>query len=343
MGGECSNPRIKLMKQLLATVTLLFSFLILGAVCFRLTEGWDWLQCFYEAVIIMTTVGLSATAQAELHPYTKLFIIFYLMVGIGIFTYCVSQLGQLLVNLQLRGYWERRAMDHAIRKLKGHFIVCGFGRMGRTICRYLNSRNKPFVVIDVDGDRITAACREHGWLYLVGDATDDEVLLTAGILDAKALTTVLATDADNVYVVLSARLLNAKLQIVARASDEKAVDKLERAGATRVVSPFSSGAVKIARFMLNPSVEDFLEITDDHGSQLELADVQISENSPCVGKRLMDTDLRERGVIVVGIRRANGERLMPPPGTAIIESGDCLFAFGSSQAVNEMISRNVGE
>ncbi len=330
------------MKQLLATITLLFSFLILGAVCFRLTEGWDWLQCFYEAVIIMTTVGLSATAQAELNPSTKLFIICYLMVGIGIFTYCVSQLGQLVVNLQLRGYWERRAMDHAIRKLKGHFIVCGFGRMGKTICQYLHSRNKPFVVIDVDGESIADVCREHGWLYLVGDATDDEVLLTAGILDAKALTTVLATDADNVYVVLSARLLNEKLQIVARASDEKAIDKLERAGATRVVSPFSSGAMKIARFMLNPSVEDFFEVTDDHGSQLELADVQISENSPCVGKRLMDTDLRERGVMVVGIRRANGERLMPPPGTAIIEAGDCLFAFGSSQAVNEMISRNVG-
>ena len=330
------------MRKLLAIVALLFSFLILGAVCFRLTEGWDWLQCFYEAVIIMTTVGLSATAQAELHSSTKLFIILYLMVGVGIFTYCVSQLGQLLVNLQVRGIWERRAMDHSIRKLKGHFVVCGFGRMGRTICRYLHSRKKPFEVIDVDGDHLSAVCRENGWLYLVGDATDDEVLLTAGILEAKALTTVLPTDADNVYVVLSARLLNESMQIVARASDEKAIDKLERAGATRVVSPFSSGAVKIARFMLNPSVEDFFEVTDDHGSQLELADVQISASSPCVGKRLMDTDLRDRGVMVVGIRRANGERLMPPPGTAVIEAGDCLFAFGSSAAVNEMISRNVG-
>jgi len=330
------------MRKLIGIIALLLGFLVLGAICFRLTEGWDWLQCFYEAVIIMTTVGLSATSQAELNPMTKLFIICYLMVGVGIFTYCVSHLGQSLVNLQVRGYWEKRAMDHAIRKLKDHYVVCGFGRMGTTICRYLHSRNKPFVVIDTNGDRLREACREHGWLHLVGDATDDEILLTSGILEAKALTTVLPTDADNVYVVLSARLLNDKLQIVARASDEKAVDKLERAGATRVVSPFSSGAMKMARFMLNPSVEDFFEVTDDHGSQLELADVQISESSPCVGKRLMDTDLRERGVMIVGIRRANGERLMPPPGTSIIEAGDCLFAFGSSQAVNDMISRNVG-
>lgn len=327
------------MRKLFGIAALIMGFLVLGAICFRLTEGWDWLQCFYEAVIIMTTVGLSATAQAELNPYTKLFIICYLMVGVGIFTYCVSQLGQSLVNLQVRGYWEKRAMDHAIRRLKDHYIICGFGRMGSTVCRYLHSRHKPFIVIDSD-EKLTAACREKGWLYIIGDATHDEVLLTAGILEAKALTTVLPTDADNVYVVLSARLLNDKLQIVARASDEKAVDKLERAGATRVVSPFSSGATKMARLMLNPSVEDFFEVTDDHGSQLELADVQISSTSPCVGKRLMDTDLRDRGVMVVGIRRANGERLMPPPGTAVIEPGDCLFAFGSSQAVNDMIAAN---
>lgn len=330
------------MRKLLLIIALLLGFVILGAVSFRITEGWDWLQCFYEAVIIMTTVGLSASAQAELNPSTKLFIILYLMVGIGVFTYCVSQLGQSLVNLQLRGYWERRAMDHSIRNLKDHYIVCGFGRMGFTVCQYLHSRHKPFVVIDTNAERLSSGCRPHGWLNMVGDATSDEVLLTAGVLEAKALTTVLPTDADNIYVVLSTRLLNEKIQIVARAIDDKAVDKLERAGATRVVSPFSSGALKIARFMLNPSVEDFLEVTDDRGSQLELADVQISLTSPCVGKRLMDTDWREKGVMVVGIRRANGERLMPPPGTAVIEPGDCLFAFGSSQAVNDMISRNVG-
>jgi voltage-gated potassium channel len=185
-------------------------------------------------------------------------------------------------------------------------------------------------------------CRDLGWLYLIGDATDDGILIRAGIRRAKSLATVLPTDADNVYVVLTSRLLNDKLQIIARAGDEKAVDKLQRAGATRVVSPFTSGAVKIARFMLNPSIEDFLEVTDDRGSQLELADIMISAQSPYVGKKLMETDLRERGIMVIGIRRANGERLMPPPGSAVIEAGDSLFAFGSSQAVNEMINVSSG-
>ncbi len=330
------------MRQLLFVIGLLFSFTLIGAIGFRLTEGWDWLQCFYQSVIIMTTVGLSATSQSELRDATKAFIIVYLMFGVGIFTYCASQLGQHLVNLQLGGMLERRKMDQALARLKDHYVICGFGRMGREICRHLASRKKPFVVVDSDASCIEQECREQGWLFLIGDATDDETMLHAGIARAKALATVLPTDADNVYVVLTARLLNDKLQIIARASDEKAVDKLQRAGATRVVSPFTSGAMKIARFMLNPSIEDFLEVTDDQGSQLELAEILISQSSPYLGKKLMETDLRERGIMVIGIRRTSGERLMPPPGTAVMEVGDSLFAFGSSQAVNEMIAISAG-
>ena len=145
----------------------------------------------------------------------------------------------------------------------------------------------------------------------------------------------LPTDADNVYVVLSARMLASELQIIARADNEKAVVKLERAGATRVVRPFSTGAHKMARFMLHPNIEDFLEIADRRGHELELADVQIGADHPLVGKRLMDTTLREQGVMVIGIRRQNGDKLMPPPGTAVIMAGDSLFAFGSTQAVND--------
>jgi len=157
---------------------------------------------------------------------------------------------------------------------------------------------------------------------------------------AASLTTALATDADNLYVVLSARMLNPQLKIIARAVDEKAVEKLTRAGATRVVSPFSSGAVKMARFMLNPSIDDFIEIADSHGNELELADIQIAAGSPYSGQRLMDTDLRDLGIMVIGIRRADGERLMPPPGDALIEAGDCLFVFGNSDAVNAIVDHS---
>jgi voltage-gated potassium channel len=229
-------------------------------------------------------------------------------------------------------------MERVINKLRGHFIVCGFGRMGRTICEFLAQRQKSFVVIDRSSEAVRAVCTQRGWPFREGDATDDNVLRSAGIDRARGLATVLPTDADNVYVVLTARMLSSKLQIVARAGDDKAVQKLERAGATRVISPFSSGAVKMARFMLSPSIEDFLEITDQQGTELELADIQVGPGNPLAGKRLMDTDLRSKGVMIIGIRRQSGERLLPPTGSTIIQMGDSLFAFGSKDAVNSMIA-----
>ncbi len=328
------------MNRILAVVSVLVLFPVIGTIGFRLCQGWPWIDCAYYSVVIMTTVGLSSSPDFVLGPTTKLFVIFYLMAGIGIFSYCVSVLGQSILSLQLRGLMERRRMDREIDRLRDHYIVCGYGRMGQTIAQHLHSRRRPFVIIDNDAARLQSVSRERGWLHIVGDATDDEVLCRAGIVYAKSLASVLPTDADNVYVVLSARLLNERLQIIARASDEKAIEKMQRAGATRVVSPFSSGATKMARFMLNPSVEDFLEVTDEHGSQLELADIQVSEKSPLAGKRLMETALGERGVMIIGIRRENGERLMPPPSSAIIQPGDSLFAFGSSEAVNAMIAES---
>jgi voltage-gated potassium channel len=325
------------MRRFAAVIGVLVLFPVIGTVGFRLCEGWPWIDCAYYAVIIMTTVGLSTRPDLLLGPATKIFIIFYLMAGIGIFSYCVSVLGQSILSLQLRGLMERRRMDREIDRMRDHYIICGYGRMGQTIAQHLHSRQRPFVIIDNNAARMESVSRERGWLYIVGDATDDEVLSRGGIVHAKSLASVLPTDADNVYVVLSARLLNGQLQIIARASDEKAIEKMERAGANRVVSPFSSGATKMARFMLNPSVEDFLEVTDEHGSQLELADIQVSETSSLAGKSLRETSLGERGVMIIGIRRANGERLMPPPSSAVIQPGDSLFAFGSSEAVNAMI------
>ena len=324
---------------------LIISFLLLlttvGMIGLRLITGASWLDCLYMTVITLTTVGFSEAVPLD--DAGKAFIIVYLVLCLGIFTYSAFQLGQWIVNAELRSVLENRRMDQSIARLRDHFIVCGYGRMGSTICTYLSDRKRPFVVIDTDEDRLRECCGPNNWNFVIGDATDDNILEDAGIARASSLASVLPTDADNVYVVLSARLLNSRLKIIARASDEKAILKLDRAGATRVVSPFSSGAVKMARFMLNPSIEDFLEIADERGNELELADVHISDQSQYVGKRLMDTDLRDKGVMVIGIRRSTGERLMPPPGTAVLQAGDSLFAFGSSEAVTEIIDAKIAK
>jgi len=335
------NPVKPVQRRILVTVGLLVLITLSGTVGFRFFSqdpNATWIDCLFMTVTTMTTVGYGDVVQ--LGQGGRLFVIIFLMAGFAIVSYGVIEIGQWIFSSEMRLFLEKRRMDKEIQHLEDHFIVCGFGRMGLTICDHLQERGRAFVVIDTDESRLRTGCLRHNWRYVVGDASDDQVLMQAGITRAKALATVLPTDADNVYVALTARLLSNKLEIIARASDEGAALKLERAGANRVVSPYSTGAQKIARFMLNPNIEDFLEIADHKGQDLELADVQISADSPYVGKKLMETDLREEGVMIVGIRRKNGERLMPPPGNAVIEAGDCLFAFGSTHAVNRMIGES---
>jgi len=334
------------MRRVLTIVGLLISLTAVGAFGYRLLlPDISWLNGVYLAVITLTTLGSRDPmdpAIIHLDSRVQVFTIGYLLIGLGMFTYSAFLLGQWVISAQMRSVLERKRMqrEKEISELSGHSIVCGQGRMGMTICEYLSARGKPFVVIDCDEERLEEMCTERGWMFRAGDATDDELLKEAGIERAQSLASVLPTDADNVYVVLSARMLASDLQIIARASDQKAVEKLQHAGATRIVSPFSSGAVKMARFMMNPSVEDFLEIADDRGNDLELADIYISKDSPYVGKALMDTDLRDKGVMVIAVRRASGEHLMPPGGTTVIQQGDSLFAFGSAGAVSEMIGRS---
>lgn len=333
--------RQPLVQRVVKAVALLIGLTIAGTLGFRLVSGGRWLDCLYMAVITLTTVGYGEAVP--LGDAGRVFVIVYLATGFGIFTYTALQVGQLLVSGELRLLLEKRRMELEIGKLSGHHIVCGLGRMGLTICRHLQERQKPFVVIDSNEARLRERCSEENWLYLAGDATDDAVLLKGGIDRALSLASVLPTDADNVYVILSARLLSSKLEIISRASNEKAAAKMERAGANRVVSPFSTGALKIARFMVNPDVEDFLDIADRHGLDVELVAVEITAGSPYLGKPLQETDLSRLGVIVVGIRRTTGEQLMPPPPATKIQAGDCLFAFGNRGAVNRMVAETERE
>ena len=326
-------------RRLRRTLALLVAIMLIGTFGFKffsLDPDVTWIDCLYMTVSSMTTVGYGEIVKVG--QAGRLFVVVFLMTGFAVVSYGAIEIGQWLFSAEMRHFLEKRRMDKVIQKLDGHFIVCGFGRMGWTVCEHLRERGRPFVVIDTDEKLLRSGCAGNNWLFVVGDASDDSVLVQAGIGRAKALATVLPTDADNVFVTLTARLLAGKLDIIARATEESATLKLERAGANRVVSPYSTGAQKIARFMLNPNIEDFLEIADHKGQDLELADVQISDRSPYVGKKLMDTNMREEGVMIVGIRRRSGERLMPPPGSAIIEAGDCLYAFGSIAAVNRMIT-----
>lgn len=320
------------LRQALIVAGLLLSLTTFGTVGFHTLTEHSWLESLYLAVITMTTLGSRDAAE---NPSAMLFVIFYMVSGLGIFSYCGFQLGQLIVNSDLRRLLEMRRMQRNIESVRDHHIVCGAGRMGLAICEYLEQRRHPFVLIDHDPKLLQELGRERQWLFVIGDATDDATLRRAGIERAAALATALPTDADNLYVVLSSRILSNSLQIVARASDQSAVQKLQRAGASRVISPFTSGAVKMAKLMLSPRIEDFLEITDESGSDLALVEVQVDASSPYVNRTLAQTGLGNQGVIVIGIRRVGGQYLIAPGGGTQVELGDSLFAFGRSSAVQK--------
>lgn len=324
------------MRQILAIIGLLTGLVTVGAIGFRMISGATWVDCFYMAVITITTVGYHEAVT--LGPTGRIFVMIYLFCGLGVFTYTIAQAGEWIVNARVQRMLELRRMQKRIDRFSDHYIVCGAGRMGRTIASYLSERQKPFALIDFDEEALSDLCEERNWVYVSGDATLDETLVKAGIDRAASIAIVLPTDADNLYVTLSARLLNAKLQIVARATDDGAIQKLERAGADRVISPVSTGAQKMARFMLSPSVEDFLAIADNHGNGLELTDFSITEGSELAGKTLQETKLRDRGVMVIGIRRQSGELVIPPEGSVRLEVGDCLFVFGEFNSIEPILA-----
>lgn len=324
------------MRQLATIVALLLGVTGIGTVGIHFTADRPWLESAYLAVITLTTLG-SRDIPAPGDVDAMLFVMAYLVCGLGIFSYGAFQLGQYIVNAQLRGAWEQRRMQKHIGALRDHFIVCGQGRMGRSICEQLQARSRPFVVVERDASRLEQGARIEGWSYVAGDATDDEVLRAAGIDRAAALATALPTDADNLFVVMSARLLAPQINIVARASDENSIVKLQRAGASRVISPIHSAGVKMARFMLSPRVEEFLEITDERGGNMELVEIKVTPDSPYASQKIANTDLRSRGMLVVGLIRGNGTPIMAPAANTDIEIGDSLFVFGNTQAVDTVV------
>ncbi len=323
------------MRRLVWTVAVLLILNLVGTGWFWLVEGWSLLDASYMTVITLSTVGFE-----EVRPLSaggRLFVMAFLICGLGVFLFAVVHLGEMVVRAELGNWLRRRGMSSALKSVTDHFVVCGFGRMGRTICRHLVDRQLPFVVIDNDENALSD-CEQNGWLCVRDDATDDRTLLDAGIERARGLAVVLDTDADNLYVVLSARLIAPDLQIIARAVDESSAAKMEKAGANRVVSLYATGAATMAHLLINPRVEDFFEIVSASGAPLDLAEIRVSAASPYANQTLEEADFRQRGVIIVAIRRPDGEILLPPPGTAMIRPDDKLIALGQVSAVSQFLA-----
>ncbi len=322
-------------SKLKLSILLLFATIAFGTSGYVFIEGMTPFEAFYMTVITISTVGFS-----EIKPLSDIgrgITIVVIGMGISLLTYTLGQVARIIVEGELRTILGRRKLEKQIAELKDHYIICGYGRIGTIIVKELRNARIPLVVIDQDPASIVAL-EEQGILCLNMDATSDEALQSAGLATARGLVTAVSSDADNVFIALSAKGMRPDIFILARASDEKNESKLLRAGASRVVCPYQMGGRRMAEILHKPTVVDFLDQTMMHNELgLQMEEAVVSEGSSITGKTLMSSNLRQDfGVIIVAIKRITGEMVFNPGPGEIFNAGDVIVAIGKKAELRRM-------
>jgi voltage-gated potassium channel len=322
-------------RRFLAVLLLPAIVIAVGTVGYVIIEGWTWFDALYMTVMTVTTVGFREVHDLSLAG--QAFTIFLMLGGIFTLFYAAGEIIRTVVSGQVQAALGRQRMERSLAEMKNHMIVCGYGRMGRLVCKEFSVEGIPFVVIEKRAELLEDFQLPHG-LALHGDATADEILRKAGIERARALVTLVASDADNLYITMSARLLSDKLFIVSRAEDEPDEKKLLRAGANRVVSPYLIGGNRVAQAVLRPTVVDFIELaTRTEHLEIQIEEVQIAAGSRLVGVVLKDSQIRQQfGVIIVAIKKGTGKMIFNPPGESVLEAGDILIVLGNVTQLDQL-------
>jgi voltage-gated potassium channel len=322
-------------KKLFLSLWLIIFINALGVIGYMVIEGWNFRDSLFMTVITITTVG-----YGEVHDLTaagEIFTIVLLVFGVGIILYLLGTAAKLLLEGELEDLIGRKRLEKKISELKEHYIICGFGRMGKTIAKELSSRGIDILIIEQNS---VPNLEKGELLILEGDANNEYVLKSAGIEKAKGLISVLSSDAENLFLVLSARDLNPDLFIVARASEESSEKKILRAGADRVVSPYYTGGIRMANSILKPAVVDFIEYATKSGNlELQLEEILLSEDSKFNTLTLENSVIgRDFGIIIVAIKRNDGRMEFNPRSSSLINAGDTLVALGESSKLRRLES-----
>jgi voltage-gated potassium channel len=325
------------LQRLRLSLALLAAVVALGTLGYVVIEGYSLLDALYMTVITLTTVG-----YGEIHPLDppgRAFTILLLTLGLGTVYAAVGSALEITFGEHFRDVVGRQRMERRLQEVKDHTIICGYGRMGQEIAREFQARGRPFVVVECD-PKTAAALGEAGIPHVVGDATEDEVLIRAGVERARSLIVVAPTDADNIFITLSGRSLNPRLHIVARSAREEDEHKLRRAGADRVVSPYVIGARRIAAAVTRPDVVDFLD-SHAYGAEreLELESICIPTTAPYAGRRLREAGIREQtGCTVLAVRSAADGHFDNNPGPeTVLQAGDTMIVLGTIPQLDELL------
>jgi voltage-gated potassium channel len=322
-------------RHLAISIVLSLLILVTGTAGYMIIEDWRFLDAFYMTIITISTVGYREVNQVG--DAGRLFTIFLVLIGVGFTFYVMAAVVQFMVEGRVRILMGRRRLDKQIDRLKNHYIVCGYGRIGRVLCRNLQRTPHDLVVIDKNPD-LVPAMDEDGVLYLNGDASEEANLLKAGITRARGLVAALGTDADNVFLVLSARQLAPELNITARASQEGAKNKLHAAGANSVESPYEMGAASMAHRIMRPTVTNFLDLAFAHSRKdIQMEEIPVSENSGLTNIPLKDSGIRQDfNLIIIAIKKPDGTMLFNPSFEAAFRPDDTVIAVGEEENLQKL-------
>lgn len=306
-----------------------------GTAGFVVIDGYPWFDALYMALITMTTVG-----YMEVHPLShagRIFNTAYVMVGVTMMFAAIGAMTTSIIELQLGDFFGKRRIRRMVGNLRNHFIVCGFGRVGRGAALELQHAAAPFVVVDRSSEKVERAIR-MGMLAVQADSTRDETLRDVQIESARGVIAALSTDADNLFLTLSAKSLNPRVLVSARVAEEENEKKLRRAGADSVFAPYTVTGMRLAQTLLRPHVTQFLDFTTTNlGLDVGIEEVQVGDSSELVSKSLRQLGLRrEMGVVVLAIRRSSGEMIFNPAAESVINAGDFLIAMGDAASLRKL-------
>lgn len=321
-------------KRIMVLAAVLAGIAIIGTAGFALLENLSILDAFFTTVVLISTVGMGT---APTTATGKILAIALIAGGVGTLIYVFSTFIEFFVEGYLGELLEERSMKKKISELEGHYLICGYGRVGEQVAKEFSRAGVPFVVVDSNPESISR-CKEHGHLCVIGDAADDETLKRARLSKAKGLVACVDSDADNVFVTLSARVLAPDLWIVARANLEESYSKLEKAGANKVISPYAIGGREMATLMLKPMVSDYLDVVTGGGElEIRVEQFKLTPGSPVIGKSIRELQIRQRtGAIVLAVRKPGGTFDTNPDPDTTLEENDILIAVGTLSEIQSL-------
>jgi len=327
-----------MLKYRIRNILIGFAILIfitsIGTLGYVLIEKANFLDSLFMTIITISTVGYEEVFR--LSDKGKYFTIFLILTGTGTLAYIGTQVFDLIIAGELRRTFGRKRMDKKISKLNGHYIICGYGRMGKIIAAQLKEKSIPFVIIEKD-EKYIHEFDEKEYLYIIGDATKEDTLVKANILYAAGVISVVESDAENVYITLTAKGFSSDIKVYTKAMDAEASSKMFWAGADSVISPFTTGALQIANAIIKPNVTEFLELAlGKNDYNIEVEEIKVKKGSKFDGKTILESNIRKFGLIVIAIKKNDKNFIYNPSANEVLESDDVLICLGRREDFEEL-------